>query len=736
MNNKTIFNLKLYKDAIKQLRLFSIISFALMTIISIMIPIAMYIDAKDSSNMIDSTTGTIIKQGINVLEATGFLIVFPVIIAPILTLMIFKFLTNRNSSDVYHSMPHTRLCIIVSYLAALFTIILAMITISTTITAISYSLLSKYVLFSFSQLIAFSINIFIVSILVISATAFACSITGTLFANISFTGLILFLPRFFIYAFVSVVSNALPNAVGNVLPILESKFNHLFNIVTWFLGSSSNGILLKLSFSTIYTSILCIIFITFAIICFRNRKSETAGNSTNSQWLQGFSTISLGMAISLIPLSMIFDFMIHKDAGTSYYYHYVANKIQVADVFSIIVLYIFAILAMFIYELISSKKLLQALKSLIYVPVVFVLNIVFLLLVTFSFNNMLNYTPTVDDLSYVRLFTDDSTIYYYNSEQDYFESKLTKIEITDENIISLICDANKDFVTSYIDFLDGGTFNYNIFGSYFISPYELEYYENEESNYGYTSEPPIVHFSVSFKDGIFEHQREIFMSTAKYKELLKILTKQEEYVSIYTDLPKIDSTTSCILQGYSTVLKNEDASIIYNALIEDLKTVSIDEYMKTFTTNPYIGYLLFTSLIDSDYHTGTIRITPTTPKAYAAMLMTISEEKEISLTDIDKFIDELKNNVKIPINDYYDISIMVYDNETGECVDEFEVSKYDNQTSGTLTWDNKYLNNLVEIKNTDNLDKYYTVAINHARSINSSYEYNYTVKSGIFFFEK
>ncbi len=625
MNNKKFFNIKLYKDALKQLTTFSIVALIIMAIISILIPISQYI-SYSSEYHVNS------KIVYSALETNSFYIFYPLIIAPILALILFRFLNNRNSSDIYHSIPHSRLCIYVSYLAALFTIVFTLITFTTIISIIAYSLLSHTVTFSVTQIIVYSFNIFIACILVISTTALACSITGTLFANISFTIIILFLPRFFIYVFISLLSDSIPNIIGSAIPILSPRYNLLLSTFgTSFNSANYGNVLLDFAAPSIYTILLSIIIIMLGIICFKKRKSETAGNTTNSKLLQMFSTITIGFTISLIPIGIIYNYIIHKNikitTDESYYYK---ETLETKEIFALAIIYMAALLVMFIYELIASKKLKTALKSLIYMPIVFILNVIFLGTLVFNFHHIIDNAPDAFDVSYVQFQAFDiydTKYYHYYADDDakpifyqnYFNIRATNIEITNPEIVELLCDSNKEYLRLYDSYLNGGTYKY------YNYTYSFGYIGDSDKDSLYYSDGLML--DVTFKDGILGSRRTVYLKAEKYNYLLSLL-EDSAYADIYTTLPDFNDLVS-----YEVVYKNDPINLskkeykaIFDAIGEDIKDMSINDFIsKLYENSPNRHtYFSFSCLVDGVYCEGRIPIdTSTTPKANKLLASTI-----------------------------------------------------------------------------------------------------------------
>lgn len=182
MNRKKIFSKSLYIEGIRQLKVIGFIFFILYMLEAVLIPLNMmqYDDVTPYSRMI----------GIDNMHPVIYLTF--TVMAPIFTLYLFRFLTGRDSSDFYHSIPHTRTCLYISYISAIITWILAVLSISSATSVIIFLCDSKKFTINFSMVIPHLIGIFIASIGVVCGIALAQCITGTMLTNIIVSGIILF----------------------------------------------------------------------------------------------------------------------------------------------------------------------------------------------------------------------------------------------------------------------------------------------------------------------------------------------------------------------------------------------------------------------------------------------------------------------------------------------------------------------------------------------------------------
>lgn len=568
----SIFNIKIYKETFKQLKVIALVINILMLLCAIITPVSEYIAILD---MIKSSfVKADYKEILSVYDMSFFYLIPFVIATPILTLTAYKFLNKRNSCDFYHSIPHKRTCIFLSIFAAVLTWI-CIITISTSaVFALLFKLCSKHIVINLTPLIALTINTIINSLLVGAGISLACSLTGTRINNIIVSGLILFLPRILMSVCVLLVLDNMPFLIDTKLPIF---FNSSSNMLTYSIYEflSEMGVCSMCSFDTysIYTLVLGIILLSFGVLAFNKRKSETAGNGTASKSIQNVCRLAIGLIITLPSIILyIDDFAETETFYLSRLTFYVVNII-------------IAMLFMFIFDMLSTKNLKKSLKNILFTPVTIVINIVIVSLLIFSRNYTLSSIPDKEDIDCIQLCYDANYDYYYDYEyddyeylyssshtyrynDDYFSVLLSNIEIDDARIISILHDA----YTSQVDFfIDNGY----VKSSYAIIP-------------------------VTFCCNGNEYSRKIFLNITDYNEYQNLLSSNTEYLNVLCDFPSLDDKTTIVEANNLTTAQAED---IYSTYIEEIKENPAPylEYMSLPSDYQYLtsSMLTFTTYIDN-----------------------------------------------------------------------------------------------------------------------------------------
>ena len=138
MNNKKVFSFHMFLQTLKQTRLAGFIMMAVITLISV-VPIISSLSYIKEYEQVNNVGG---------ISGNYFLVLVFIIVVPVISLVVWSFLNKRSSSDFYHSIPYTRLCIYLSKTAAIITWI-------TGILVVSY--VSQAVLFNNVPYVSFNI---------------------------------------------------------------------------------------------------------------------------------------------------------------------------------------------------------------------------------------------------------------------------------------------------------------------------------------------------------------------------------------------------------------------------------------------------------------------------------------------------------------------------------------------------------------------------------------------------
>ncbi len=419
MKKNRFFSFSLYREGLRQIRVFAIVALVLMFL-------TMGISfAENCIEMIQyEKIGGITQAVANPMDLNPLLITTFLLCAPVMTILLFKFMNKRNQSDFYHAIPHPRQCVAVSFLAAAFTWIVIMIVTPTLCGALLYRLfLSKAWTLDIALVFSGILNTIVLSLLLMSAFFLAMTITGTGFSNGIVALLILFLPRFFLTIINAVFAYDIIPASSLSFPF--GPYNMFFNL---FFASGDEGLFPFNWAALLYTVGLVILYLVLGLILFKRRPSEAAGNPAPSRKVQAFHRIVLTCAIAF-PLTLLFVSEPPTDAESVLLY---------------VVGYIGAIIAYFIYELLSTRTVRNMVKIIPGLLIVAVACIGGTLISRGFYNLLLNDIPKAENVKEIyieglgdRYSLDESYAFAPDNSYYYFDEKTGEIPITDEACIQI-----------------------------------------------------------------------------------------------------------------------------------------------------------------------------------------------------------------------------------------------------------------------------------------------------------
>lgn len=652
-------------EGIRQLRIIGFIFLIIYVLEAVLIPLN-----RASLNHNPSRSTMI---GINTMHPVIYLTY--TVLAPIMTLYLFRFLTKRNSSDFYHSIPHTRTCLYISYIAAILTWVGVILFVSSGISVCIFSWLPYYSV-QLSMVIPYIIGVFTASIGVVCGVSLAQCITGTVLSNIIVSGIIFFFPRLLTFA---ITENILDKTYGLIpgeyfMPALNGKYNL---ITTVFFNRNGLSDFTKYS-SWIYTFILAIIYFAAGLYLFNKRHSENAENPASSRWLQAVYRICITLAFCLIPICTICQ-------------DYLWSTNDLTGIFT---LYCIAVVIYFLFEIITTKTVRNLLKVVPGLIVIAVLNIGIIFFINTVSDYQLNFCPESSEVAYINSQT------YINSAILESESKFflvapsdntyrfsdilcENIKIDDEKIIAATLEA----LESDIEHLQ-------------LNP-ELSY------EYMYRDSSLFRTFAIHMKNGRTYYRRinvnqTVASSSKLYTMINSYLSDNLKYTESLEHLPDFKDTTINLSDKNAT---NTQKNHLYNAFLEDYATFSTEEkvnfiaenylyrrYDNDFNYYNYVDVMTVYFSFKGKMCYLDIPITPELPNTFKTYLNYYYDDD--SLKDLKNILSHIEDYV-LEIRESFDISVDVqgeqsidfyysYTNDSVECVNtthQSEVSDIFNKLS-------------------------------------------------------
>lgn len=625
-NKKRFFSKNLYMEGLRQLKVIGILGTIINLIIAVVIPIGSYLSAKAeyrsyiNSNMADQFT----KYAIDAVSYHIYYLLFFLVFAPLMVIILFRFLNRREDCDFYHSLPHTRQCLFLSFFAAVVTWLTVQIFLVTAVSAVLYQVFSNYLVLENFRLFCFAVNILVTSLLVASALLLACTLSGN-----TITGLIVFLilfftPRIFISIYQTLMTAQLDYLSNNMNSIFSTKHNLFYNILQ---SLSSNSLthaeVASISFSTVFTLLMALFLFVMAYIFFPKRKSESAENSMNNKTLQAVFRTIFTMLLCMIPISILFDYYVERNV-VFYQYRYDNTAMMV---FYIIISYIAVILGMFLYELLTTKNIKNALHSLKSIPLIIGLNALIFLLLICSFGHYRNLRLDEEKIDSINILSLGYTSDYNYNSTSYFEAMTARYDFTEKELISLLCTAFNDYADMYNDYMDG----------------------KRETLYN-------MDFSLSVEfHGKSDYTFYLKLDTKTADQFYKLLYSNQEFYNIYMELPELTEKDNIYFSNLREVSINESfTKELYKCLKEELAEGGIPPKKWIQIVDNYgIGYITVSKYIDSVYYEMRVPINLTVPKTYQKLLDYYAETHG---EDLENFLDSLQNFEETFANSSYNES--------------------------------------------------------------------------------
>ncbi len=681
---KNLFNKKLFAEAYRQIKVPFALFLGLMLGITGLVCFVNIFSAIEDYKLSGNTTVLLISDTFSILVA-GF-----IIIVPVFTFKLFKFLNKRNASDFYHAIPITRKSLMFTYSVAIFIFATVILVITALVPIIAYGLSGKYITFNINDSAGVIVNSFVCMVLSLGLCLLSSSLTGTFFTNLLFLALIAFGPRLII----TILTETLTSSLGEIITyypdfgFFSSKTNMIFYSFANELFYYTDTPIYELSGSTIYTLLLGILYIVLAFIAFNKRKSEQAENSSQNPIIHHTIRTSLGFFFCLIATIACYSL---RGAEQDY-------------LFIQIIIYVFiALAAMVSYELFTSKKFKSLSNLLISAPIIIVLCIISYFSLTTAEANILAYKPTASDIDYIKYSTADSHDYYDND--NYFDYMLSNVEFDDKELITLLTEALSEEIDAFKEYQESNSYNWfpNVYGK-------------------------TQSMIITFVEGNKEVTRVIYLNDNEYEKITELLTQNEDYQKAYFSFPEEYEIT----YG-NQPFTNEEIEYIMKVLEEELPTLSHEQILATLSDYHYPENLMYDfecrTVIKSKTYYFNVRLSDSTPNTLNAIYDIFAnkgDEQERSLEYIIDFLDSYDPSTYE--DSYFWLAISIfdragYDHILSIYLDDYSATDFEYNNYNSDSYED-YLNtvfDLLKATNSNNNSEY-IVQLEFNSSINNQYK--------------
>lgn len=410
---KHFFDPGLYADALRQLRFVGLAGTLLLCLEAVIIPIGILI-----SNRRSESYGAVFVQSVDGITMHPLLILTYCVMAPLMMLYLFQFLNKRAASDFYHAIPNSRVSLFFSFFAAVMTWLAAAAVASTLLSLAGFLLLGASVSVNVFSLLILLFNSLAGCLFVCGAMAVAMCLTGTLFTNVTVSLLIIFMPRLLLAVFCSALQGMLPMISSlYFIPPLDSQYNVVTNL---FFGAFNGNAELSFTFigGGIYTLSIGALYTGLASWLFHRRKSETAGKAAPNRALQTLYRLLISMLVCLFPCVFIAASILNRET------------VDGESLFTYVVFYLGAVLVYFLYELFTTRKWRNLLRSIPALGILLLMNAAFTGGIVAAYYSTLSFRPAAEDMEAVRFIN--------RSDDDYFNIKTSTVKLSDPAIQEIV----------------------------------------------------------------------------------------------------------------------------------------------------------------------------------------------------------------------------------------------------------------------------------------------------------
>ncbi len=494
---------------------------------------------------------------------------------PLLLLYMFGFLTKRNACDFYHAIPQTRTCVFLSFFGAAMTWVLIYTVVPALMGAGLSAMFPAFFRVNWGNVLQVLFNIFAANLFVGASIAIAVSLTGTTFTNIVVSGIIIFVPRIFLTVVTVLVTEALPFVPsGYLFPLLDAKYNVVFGMFAGFL-IGSEGALTELG-SGLYTLVLGLIYTGAATYLFNWRRSEAAGQAAASSKLQLVYRLIVSMLICLIPCAFIYSGIIRQE-------HY-----SISEIYVFFVMYVIAVVAYFLYELITTRKWRNLVKAAPGLGILVLLNVVLIGGMCLLHSVTLNTTPDADDIKSIQIVNSDSPTNFPDGLlEDYFAAKTNEVKLTDEAARTLISERLKE---------------------------QVDLWQFNQQNY-YQKFDRMDQILVKINTGLRSIYRLIYLDEQGWELMGEVLESQDAFQSAYKDLPALGTNATAVSVDD---LGTEAGERVYEALRAELANMDFGEWYNLAEGSLYGDNVLtrvtFATAIGSKTYASAVAVTADMPQ--------------------------------------------------------------------------------------------------------------------------
>ncbi len=538
---KKYFNFSLYKEALRQQRLTGWMSFLILALESIIVPMGWVMNGYYAD-----------KGGVHetAMEIHPLMLgLFAV--APLMTLAQFSFLNQRKACDFYHAIPHRRLTVFFSMMAAVLTWCAFLIIGGYGMALLSRLLLSGAVQFHipWGEMLKYMLTLFAGCFCMAGLAGLAVSLTGTTFTNGLAFLLIGLAPRVILNIVSGMMVDALPFIGSNTSSLLTNWGYHIpFGWLAYLLEGRSALLVWQDWGAMGYTMALGLLYMALAAWAFHCRKSERAGRAAVSPLMQMVFRMVLPLGISLsVTTALIVETRAGYGTGMDVLFIYLT-------------LYIVAVVAYLLYELVTTKQWKAVGRSMPGLLVLLGINLVAVLGLNGWFNAQTGFLPKAGEIKKVEYIEQSSAT-------SFLENHMSGLELDDR----ALCDEIAAEITAQTETWRKGPQYY----------YEYDHRGNDYQEW--------CIFKVTDNKGR-TWTRKIWMSNQQYERMLECVRADEKIQKKLKDLSGVVYKNFYADWADQSIHDENGADVLFEIMQQEVQALDFADWYRILTgENEYTG---------------------------------------------------------------------------------------------------------------------------------------------------
>ncbi len=552
------------------------------------------------------------------------------IVAPFFIFRVFAFLNKRNSSDFFHSIPYRRTCVLLSFLAAIYTWVIGIMILalgsSVFFWKLAYAKIEWELVLSTFALLA-TAAIFIGGFALLAKTLTGNSFSGGILALVMLSAF-----RVIGWIVVDFLQEAVP------LADLNYSIFRIFSVKTSILAVIYQGFTEKTSLASplmwIFTAIVILITYSLSIIFYARRRSETAEKNAFGRWLQHFYSCGFSLPFALLATVALMK-------GD--------NENHIAEV---LIWGLISVAVFLLCELISYKKIKSALKKTPLLLIVFAMCGAFAGVAVLYENHVYSTVYQREEIASISFYNYDDLLSAEVQQQDYVHSWLSTASYSSHNY-----DIKDQTVIERI-----------------VQAWEATAKGKKEND----RMCAFLYVKINLKNGTTVG-RQIGFTQEQFQELLAVIKESEEYQFVTMQLPSQESIRSIYTLGINDpemeMMIWECFKEEYNALPPESKAAYAKEQQANkakLEASFMFADELFIELDYQDYSSERFDVTDRFPKTREMLIEQIKKNYQ-------RLVDKCGN--------LFDLSNEDIADATGDTLYDFRMKLFYNSIYVPLSWE-------------------------------------------------